>query len=339
MSMGALWFDAEVLADTLSETVGYKAGLTMSVEQMCDHLAGTGYDDTLRASEERVVRIRAEEYDELFYKLLHRIGYTQDEFSGDITAAFLYHKYKDIAPEIHYGVIDLFIEIWPKLIDDAKKNGTKLIDPRSFMQAAYDKYGKLGLDMAIERLEALDRTMNLSPHTGMRYTEWSNVEELTNLFQGSTRTPAFGEFFDQRFIDYLSNNPDAIGRMHWRKFEEMTAEYFVREGFKVELGPGGNDDGVDIRIWKPISDGSTPHGIIQCKRQKDKIERVVVKGLLADVQFEKADLGLIVTSSELSPGARRTIMVRGYPIEEVNKDGIAAWLQQLRTPGTGIVRK
>lgn len=337
--MGALWFDAEVLADTLSETVGYKAGLTMSVEQMCDHLAGTGHDDTIRASEERFVRIRSEEYEDLFYKLLHRVGYTQEEFDGDITAGFLYHKYKDIAPDVHSGVIDLFLEIWPKLIDKAKQNGTSLIDPRPFMKAAQDKYGKLGLDMATERLEALDKAMNLSPHTGMRYTEWNNVEELKSLFQGSAQIPAYGEFFDQRFIDYLSNNPDAIGKMHWRKFEEMTAEYFVREGFKVELGPGGNDDGVDVRIWMPGSYGSAPHGIIQCKRQKDKIERVVVKGLLADVQFEKADIGLIVTSSELSPGAKQTIKVRGYPIKEVNKDGIAAWLQKLRTPGTGIVRK
>ena len=28
---------------------------------------------------------------------------------------------------------------------------------------------------------------------------------------------------------------------------------------------------------KPESEGAAPHGMIQCKRQKDKVERVVVK--------------------------------------------------------------
>jgi restriction system protein len=330
--MGALWFDAEVLADSLSETVGYKAGLALSIEQMCDHLWGTRYPDVILQSEQSVVRLRAEEYEELFYKLLHRIGYTNDEYNGDGTGAYLYHKYKDTALDAYLGVATIFNEICQRLIKETAAKGSKAIDPRPFLQAAFDKYGELGTQMAMERIQAMNKGLHLSPHNAMRYTEWKNTEELKSLFQGSKNAPAYGEFFDQRFIDYLSNNPDAIGKMHWRKFEEFTAEYFAREGFKVELGPGGNDDGVDVRIWKP-------DGIVQCKRQKDKVERVIVKGLMTDVMFEKADIGLIVTSSELSPGARQTITTRGYPIKEVDKRGVAAWLAELRTPGTGIVRR
>ena len=47
---------------------------------------------------------------------------------------------------------------------------------------------------------------------------------------------------------------------------------------------------------------------------------------------------MLVTSSEFSIGARSTIAARSYPIEEVNRDSIAKWLHELRTPGTGIVR-
>ncbi len=53
--------------------------------------------------------------------------------------------------------------------------------------------------------------------------------------------------------------------MHWRKFEELTAEYLQREGFNVELGPGINDDGVDVRIWKSTQNvhEEAPHIIVQ----------------------------------------------------------------------------
>ncbi len=89
---------------------------------------------------------------------------------------------------------------------------------------------------------------------------------------------------------YLSNNHDRIGEMHWRQFEKLTAEFYDRDGYKVELGPGSDDDGVDVRVWKPdASPSESPLCIVQCKRQKDKIEKVVVKGLHADIQFEQAE--------------------------------------------------
>jgi restriction system protein len=337
--MGGMIFDPGVLADSLSETAGYKAGLALSVEELCDHLTGTDYPDTIRASEQYVVRLRSEEYEALFYKLLHRIGYTTEEYDGDYTGAKYFHKYRHSAAEQWAGVTELFVEMWPKLVETTLASGSKSIDPRPFMQAAFDKHGRLGLDMAMERLDALDKVLNLSPHAMQRYVEWHSPIQLGALFKGTKDKPAFGRFIDQRYIDYLSKNDEQVGAIHWRKFEELTAEFFHREGYTVELGPGSNDDGVDVRIWKPSQKTTdNPHCLVQCKRQRDKVERVVVKGLFADVDFEGAQMGLIVTSSELSPGARATIAARGYPIREVDRNGLAEWLRKLRTPGTGIVR-
>ena len=48
----------------------------------------------------------------------------------------------------------------------------------------------------------------------------------------------------------------------------------------------------------------------QCKRQKEKVGKVVVKALWADVQHEKASPGLIVTTSRLSPGAKEVCAAR-----------------------------
>ena len=338
--MGGMLFNPQILADSLSETVGYKAGLALSVIELCDHLSGTQYPDVILASETRMVRLRIDEYEEVFYKLLHRIGYTKEEFNGDTTGIGLIHKYSGtpLAATLE-GIVELYVQMVPGLMDETEKRGSKLIDPTPLLKACYKRYGRDGLNLIVEKLEAMDRGMKLSPHSGMRYIEWHTALELQALFSGTNSQPERGTYIDQRFIDYLATNQDKLAFMHWRKFEELTAEFFAREGYKVELGPGSNDDGVDVRVWKPGQDiADHPLCLIQCKRQKNKIERVVVKGLSADVEFEGAEFGLVVTTSELSPGARHTISARGYPIREIENKALSHWLVKLRTPGTGIVR-
>ncbi len=336
--MGGMIFDPGTLSVGISEQVGYKSGIALSIEAMCDFLADTKYADLIVDSEEYMVRIRSEEYEELFFKLLHRIGHTEEQFTGDYTGAYIWHKYKDHR-DVVSGVTELFVQMWPILMKETEKSGGRSIDPTPFIHEAHSRYGRLGLDIAYERIMAISRGSEINPHSIIRRVDWKEIKQLEALFKGSDDSPEYGRFIDQRFIDYLSNNPHHLGTMHWRKFEELTAEYFQRQGYSVELGPGRNDEGVDVRIWHPEkSPTDSPSAIIQCKRQKEKVQKVIVKGLFADVLFEDAQYGLIVTSSELSPGSRNTILARGYPIEEVNHEMLTKWLSELRTPGTGIVR-
>ena len=205
------------------------------------------------------------------------------------------------------------------MIESAVKNKEQSLDPTLFIDTAYNKFGKAGADIAIEQIKVISRGLLLYPSSGLRYTEWKDTESLDSLFKGSSKEPEYGKYIDQRFVNYLSTNQDKLENIHWRKFEELTAEYFFSSGYEVELGPGSNDDGVDVRVWEKYQnpDEDTPHIIIQCKRQKKKIEKVVVKGLYSDIQFFGAKYGLIVTTSELSVGARKTIMTRGYSIQEL----------------------
>jgi restriction system protein len=197
----------------------------------------------------------------------------------------------------------------------------------------------LGATIAFEYIEIFDRSSRLYPLSGPRYVEWDYALSLDGLFTGTNSPPEVGRFIDQRYINFLYKNPEKLGDMHWRKFEELTSEFFLREGYRVEIGPGSNDDGVDVRLWEPNdSMESPPVCLVQCKRTKTKVEKVIVKGLYADVVYENAKRGLIVTTSELSPGARSSIQMRGYPIEEVKREGLKNWLAKLRVPGTGIVR-
>lgn len=327
------------LAEVLSEMAGYKVGLALSVEEICDHLAdGPGkLADLVRYSEAHGIRIRSEEYEAIHYRLLHRIGYTEDEFDGLPPGIREYHKYKHRPEqlEIHQRMQQLFLE----MMDEAMARGEQRIDPMPFIERCRADLGPIGLKMGYDYVFAWGNALRASPYHRGRWVDWESPLELKKLFTGTDQAPEAGRFIDQRFLDYLSNNTNRLQDMHWRKFEELTAEYFEREGFRVEIGPGSNDDGVDVRLWKPDSpQDSKPTCLVQCKRQKAKIEKVIIKGLAADVQFMEADYGLIVTTSTLSPGAEATITARGYPIQAVEHDAVAKWLERLRTPGTGIVR-
>lgn len=338
--MGGMIFSPGTLADGLSETAGYKAGLALSLEEICDHLSGTEYPDAIIRSEEYVVRLRSEEYEALFYKLLHRIGYTKEEYDGDHTGAKRFHKYRRSGQLAEYMmVMNIFNGMWEQLIEDTAAKGSKSIDPSPFLVACHKALGRLGVELAIEQLEIMNRAMFLNPHSVGRSTDWNSAIELRKLFTGSDDEPEHGRFIDQRFIDYLSQNTERLPQMHWRKFEELAAEFFHRDGYEVKLGPGRNDDGVDVRVWKPdAAPTDRPLCLVQCKRQKEKIDRVVVKGLYADVTFEGAEYGVVVTTSELSPAAKTTVSARGYPIRAVERTALPNWLTKLRTPGTGIVR-
>lgn len=169
-------------------------------------------------------------------------------------------------------------------------------------------------------------------------TLWNEPIALIDLFESEELLTPYGRFFDQRFINYLANNLDDIPKMHWRKFEGVAAEYFHRRGFKVEIGPGRNDDGIDVRAWSSQADTSSepPLLIVQCKREKRKVEKVVVKALAGDVAWEGARRGLLVASSEWSPGARNVVKTRNYPVSEVNVNAVKKWLVQMRDHDKGM---
>lgn len=338
----AMNFFPGTLADALSEMAGYKVGLALSVEEICDHLTGPGdLADIVRRSEERGVRLRSEAYEAIHYRLLHRIGYTEDELVGLPPGARAFHKYKSNPKQLatYQAMFKIFLEMLPEMMQSASTRADKSIKPRPFLERCKTELGLDGLKMAYDHMEEMANKLRASPYSLRRCVEWESPLELKKLFTGTDQAPEEGSFIDQRFLDYLSNNTNRLQDMHWRKFEELTAEYFEREGFRVEIGPGSNDDGVDVRLWKPDSpQDSKPTCLVQCKRQKAKIEKVIIKGLAADVQFMEADYGLIVTTSTLSPGAEATITARGYPIQAVERDAVAKWLERLRTPGTGIVR-
>ncbi|MBL8517566.1 MAG: restriction endonuclease [Burkholderiales bacterium] len=339
--MGSIVFPPGVLADQLHELVGHKAGLAASLPDLKEFLSGTTHVDLLTDSEESAIRLRAEDFDDLYYTVLHRVGHTEVKSRGILDVVDLGLKQAEkYGLEFAEKLSDIHHREYWKILESRKPNDHTAIDPLPILQAARAELGKKGEAAMVELLLTMNAAVSLSPHSMQRFIEWQDVIPLDELFKRTKGKVAHGTYLDQRLIDFLSVNQGKLGEIHWRKFEELTAEHFHRLGYGVELGPGQNDDGVDLRLLTPdLGDGTKRDlQIVQCKRTAGKVDKLVVKGLSADVQHAGAALGVLVTSADLTPGAHATILQRGYPIEAVNGEKVGEWITAMRTPGTGIVR-
>lgn len=334
----AITFKNLELVSVLGEAAGFKTGLTLDKNEIINLFPNnSSFRDSLSAPDESYIRVYSEDVDEMFAHILFKLG--SIETPGCIPSTIvLYHKYKD-TPKlsgIYIKVMDLWNIHLKRALDKTAKEGGNSLDPTPFMTECAEKFGRIGLDMSMEIIHGNGDDMHRRL-SKIRRVDWSNELALKELFESESLESQYGNFIDQRFIDFLQRNTDKLNEMHWRKFEGLTAEYFTREGYDVELGPGRNDGGIDVRVWKENRNaGEPPLILIQCKRYKNKIDRTVVKALWADMNWEKAESGLIVTTSGISPGGLSDCHARGYDISEANKTTIAQWLEKMRTPGNGV---
>ena len=66
-------------------------------------------------------------------------------------------------------------------------------------------------------------------------------------------------------------------------------------------------------------------------RRDAKIGKALIKSVYADVLHEKADSGLIVTSSRLFPGAETLRNARGYPVDTADRDTLRQWIAKMKS--------
>jgi restriction system protein len=271
-------------------------------------------------------------------RILYRLGNIPSASTLFPTLA-LYHKYKNDVEKrrLFVEIQQLFIERYRAAVDEAEPKGEPA-DLTPFLEEVAQRYKTLAsFQIAMEIINEITLFLHRHPFMMYRSQEWTNVVELAGLFKSESLKTYYGKFFDQRFIDYLYNNFGSIDRINWRKFEGLTGEFFHRSGFYVEIGKGRNDEGIDARIWPQEQDKHLPPVmLLQCKRQKQKIERVVVKALWADIYAEGAQSGLIVTTSALSPGAKKDCTARAYPITQVDRNTLRSWIERMRSPHTGV---
>lgn len=331
--MGAMYFRRIEFVTSLSEHVGYKAGLALTRERIAE-LLDKDQDRLVAGDDSAMLRVRSEEYADYLCKLLHAVGNISSPDS--MPSVFgLYRKF-----ERNPRLLPVYLavqESFNRFCGESNEARTGPIDLNIFVERAKSQHGTEGEYVALTIVQCVVDDMHKSFLGNMRRIEWKDVADLEALFRSENLGSAHGEFFDQRFVDFLSHNFDAIKKINWRKFEGLTCEFFHRLGLYVEIGKGRDDDSVDARIWqKGKAKNEPPLILVQCKREKEAVGKVVVKALYADVKHEKAQLGLIVTSSAIAPGARKVCLARSYPIHEANRDTLRIWIAAMRTPYAGV---
>jgi len=333
--VGAIVFRGREFVPSLSETVGYKSGLALDEERLRALVDAVGYGEYWPNGDDGWYRIRSEEYEELFAAILGRLGAGPPR---RIVSPLIdvFHRSKGNPEQL--ALFEIVADLYTQFLSTATvaaKPGEKL-DPRPFLRQA-EEQGAAGVRMAIELLELTNAHLVQSPWGGIRRVEWADLRELDDLFRSEKLESAHGEYFDQRFVDFLVANFDDVDKINWRQFEGLAAEFFGRAGFAVELGPGRADGGVDIRLWpNETAQGMPPAVLVQCKRQRRRIANTIVKALWADVEHEQAASGLIVTTSSFSPAAREVRTARGYHVAEADRETLRTWISAMRTPGAGV---
>jgi len=285
-----------------------------------------------------IVTLRAEEYEGIVATILHHVG-SLPSLTLAPPGIQLFHKYKndEALYQIYMGVSALFNDWLKHAVEEAKATEDRMLNPVPFAESAYAQYGTEGRTIAIEYIELLMQFQHRSPWAPFRRIEWKDIVELDGLFRSESLETQHGTYLDQRYIDYIAQNFDNISVMNWRKFEGLTCEFFERAGYYVEIGEGRADGGIDARVWlKEEQRGIPPAILVQCKREKGKIQQGVVKALWADMQDEKATSGLIVTTSALAPSAEQVRTARGYKIGAADRKVLRKWIEAMRTPGTGV---
>ena len=202
--MGAIHLRRIELVTSLSELVGYKAGIALTRGEITKFIPDE--EDLFVGDDDQGLRVRSEEFDGLLCKLLYAVGNTRTASSMP-SSLQMYHRFKNDA--VLFPVYLKLSEEWPKFIDrgidDAIAKGEKAIDPRPFYNWAKKKHGMVGATMAFVMIDGLTEDQHKSSMTQFRRFEWSDLTQLRELFKSENLSTQHGEFFDQRFVDYLSH--------------------------------------------------------------------------------------------------------------------------------------
>ena len=318
---------------SLSEDAGVRAGFALTEVEMLAHLPT---DHPLRAGleEDVAMRVPSDDYADAVGNLLYALGAADKP--GMPTLATRFAALLDIDWRSLFK-IDELLELEAVASEYLRRRNEGSPEQDKVLAELKEMVARKPRDLMEQLLLAMDVHLAQSPFF-TRDARIGSAIQLKALFT-SERLPADERsYFDQRFINYLDSQPHRLGDIGWRQFEGLTAEWFSRNGYAVELGPGRNDGSIDLRLWGgDPAHGAPPTIIVQCKRQKRKIERVVVKALYADILEEKAQSGLVVTTSDISPGAAADINARAYPITAANRAQVRSWINAMRKPYAGIV--
>jgi hypothetical protein len=126
----------------------------------------------------------------------------------------------------------------------------------------------------------------------------------------------------------LAQNPHSLYELSPRKFEEIIADVFWKNGFAVELTKATRDGGRDIIAVQRKLDVSLKI-LIECKRyhQAHKVPLAVVQRLFGVKIAEAANKAIVATTSTFTRDARVFASTHFWDLELKDYDDVVNWIR------------
>ena len=134
----------------------------------------------------------------------------------------------------------------------------------------------------------------------------------------------------QRLLN-RQNSLESIRELSWREFEELVAQAFRQEGYRVvENDTPGPDGGVDIILHK-----EGQRHLVQCKNWRNRQVGVrVVREIYGVLAAENAQQALVVCSGDFTSDARQ--FAAGKPIKLIDGTALHAMIHHVRQPSANV---
>jgi hypothetical protein len=132
---------------------------------------------------------------------------------------------------------------------------------------------------------------------------------------------------NDQIINLLKKEPDYLFKLHPRKFEEIIADIFYKNGYEVELTKCTRDGGRDIIAISRNLNIFTKY-IIECKRYAPlrKISIGVVQRLLGVKIAERANKAILATTSSYTKDARIFANNHIWDLDLKDYNDILCWI-------------
>lgn len=136
-----------------------------------------------------------------------------------------------------------------------------------------------------------------------------------------------------QLLDGISRDPNLMHALSPRRFEELIASLFEKEGYEVTLTPTSRDGGIDIYVAKKDALASLLF-LVQCKRNAldNPVQVKLIRELYGVVEEHRATGGILATTSVFTKGAKEFTDRMKYRLSLQDYLDLHKWIQRVRPP-------